>query len=62
LKKKANTKKKVMGFTFIHAKKKEKKTPQQAESVKKIRLTKLCNVSDDATVAAAAASSVSDMI
>ncbi len=51
-----------MGFTFIHAKKKEKKTPQQAESVKKIRLTKLCNVSDDATVAAAAASSVSDMI
>jgi hypothetical protein len=61
LKKKANTKKKVMGFTFIHAKKK-KKTPQQPTSVKKIRLTKLCNVSDDATVAAAAASSVSDMI
>lgn len=50
-----------MGFTFIHAKKK-KKTPQQPTSVKKIRLTKLCNVSDDATVAAAAASSVSDMI
>ncbi len=50
-----------MGFTFIHAKKK-KKNPQQAASVKKIRLTKLCNVSDDATVAAAAASSLSDMI
>lgn len=39
-------------------KKKKKKGPQQAASVKKIRLTKLCNVSDDATVA----SSVSDMI
>jgi hypothetical protein len=59
MKKNANKKKKVMGFTFIHAKKKKKKKgPQQAASVKKIRLTKLCNVSDDATVA----SSVSDMI
>jgi hypothetical protein len=58
MKKNANKKKKVMGFKFIHAKKKKKKGPQQAASVKKIRLTKLCNVSDDATVA----SSVSDMI
>jgi hypothetical protein len=61
LKKKANTKKKVMGFTLF-MQKKRKKNPSASRKCKKIRLTKLCNVSDDATVAAAAASSVSDMI